>query len=946
MTDRQISLGGKWTIVKDSENIGRICGYALGIPDAETEEICVPRFMPSTGWAMHFSYSNVFPGYHGAVWYYKLLEELPLRGAEELILLEFDRAGYLCEVYINGAYLGEHRHHEERFSFDITQYVKGDGSDLLAVRCFEPLAIGEPIDGITLARIPNGVWANSADVLPGVADTFCMECFGGITGEVRLLAAPRCRIDDVFIRPNPHTGDVEVRATVINATDAELNEKLMLSIVEQKRGVDVCLAEQSVTIPVGMSEVSLCVRVEDLELWELDRPFLYIARLTTTGGSSYTARFGFRELTVKNGYFFLNGKRFLIKGAHAIPSAADVVSMKALGFNMIRSIHRSFIKEVMDVCDEIGMLVMESPVTAWGMTMHENTAQMVFDYTANMVRLHRNHPSLLGFYIFNELHDLDIMHCGADALPRLRALSPDSLFFLSSGRWDAESSLGSASSPRSETWDICFGAEGISGYPDFLPRKFQGGHTAATVGDIHPYMNVPVDAETREWFRTMGADTQPILVSETGIGSQCDPMRSYLAHSQRKLMDVITVDTVKRVWELVDEFIDFYGFRHIYPQATDICRDADLQNGAARRLVFDMIRSNPKINGYSLTSVGTGNEGTFEGGHGYVVKETVAHALQEGWEPLRWALFSSERVVYANRPFKIEAVLCNEDLLPPGVYAAQAYIRGKDGCVFSRDFKLNYPEEGFGGMPPLAASVFSEEISLPEGEYTFCIRLLEGGAPFGGTLPISVIAPKKKSTPTVYLFNMPRRVEKFLTSYGIEWRLLDSASRNSDVGIVLAGDAELSEYETLLRPIAEKGGKVILTNTELLAERPELVEAIAGEGARSQKIWGRLYHHDCVAISHPVFDGLQNAGLLDVEKYGDCYPRWIIGGGTKPTRTLCAAIRIEATLCGTGLVLGEYAVGAGGVMICAFRLAETIGEFPFADRLLLNLISFEAEKEL
>ena len=933
MTNKLISLSGKWTILKDPLGIGRSEGWERQIPVDGRCDITVPDAIPSYSWAMHFSYSNVFPSYHGAVWYYKELSLLPSRAEGERILIEFDRGGYLCQVFINGIFLGEHRHHEERFSFDITPYLKGDGADLVAVRCFEPLAVGEPIDGIRLSEIPNGVWANSADVLPGVAETFCMECFGGLTGEVRLLSVPVARIDDVFIRPFPKSGEVDITVTVINAGDAPLREKLSLTVTEQKRGADVLTDTVEAEIPVGRSELRIKGKIEAHKLWDLDHPFLYIASLSLSGGSRYTSRFGFRELLVKDGFFFLNGRRILLKGSHAITSISNVVSMKALGFNMIRSIHRSFIKEVMDVCDEVGMLVVESPVTAWGMTMHENTAQMVFDYTANMVKLHRNHPSLCAFYLFNELYSREILHCGADALPRLRDMAPDSLFFLSSGRWDAEIGLGSISNPGSYKWDTFLGAENIPDYPNReLPRKFQGGSTDGAMGDIHPYMNVPVDADTRNWLRTLGSDTLPVFISETGIGSQCDPMRSYLVNCDRKLMDVITVDTVKRVWELADEFLDFYDLRQIYPFVTDICKDADKLNGAQRTLLFDHIRSNPNVNGYSITSVGTGNEGIFE--DKYVVKETVAHSIQEGWEPLRWALFTDERVVYGDRPFGIEAVLCNEDALSPGDYAACAYIKGKDGCVWRKEFTVSYPEEGVGNMPPLAASVLKDTVSLPEGEYIFSVRLLNGGSPFGGDLPITVTSPRPHGVGRISVWGISEKMAEFLERNGFE---AVRELKDSGESIVIGNPTESDAAEKVMA-LLEDGRTLLFTDVEWFADKPELLAAIVGEGAAVTKCWGRLYHHDNVAVSHPVFEGLQNAGLLDLEKYGDTYPRYIVSGGRRPDKTLCAAVRIEATLCGSGLSLGEYSFGKGKAVLNAFRFEDTLGKFPYADRLFFNLM--------
>ena len=191
MNNKIMTLAGNWKIVKDPKTIGKIEGWQKGIPqDAEIKDFKICKALDLDDWTMNYSYAQAFPSYHGMVWFYKELPQLPKRADDEIILIEFERAGYLCEVFVNGEFLGEHRHHEERFSYDITPYLKGDGKDLIAVRCFEPLATGEAIEGIKLAEIPNGVWADSADVIPGVKN-FSMEAYGGIICEVLLQNGSR-----------------------------------------------------------------------------------------------------------------------------------------------------------------------------------------------------------------------------------------------------------------------------------------------------------------------------------------------------------------------------------------------------------------------------------------------------------------------------------------------------------------------------------------------------------------------------------------------------------------------------------------------------------------------------------------------------------------------------------------------------------------------------------
>ncbi|MBE6551370.1 MAG: hypothetical protein E7665_04470 [Ruminococcaceae bacterium] len=936
MADRSVSLSGAWKIIKDTENNGKEIGWQYGIPDTEVFDAFVPASLAPEQWIMNLSYSNVFPGYHGFVWYYKTLDTLPRVGEGERCLLEFDHAGHLCRIYVNGIFIGEHRGHEKRFYFDITDALKGDGSDLLAVNCFEPRATGRPIEGIMLSDLPNACWANTQGFMAGAENSFCLECVGGILGEVRLRSAGDITIEDVYIRPDHKSGDVKVKLEVINASSDTRLENVGFVISDQKRGIPVTELSKVVKIPSGSSEVTLECNVPCHKLWSVSDPYLYVANISLGSGEKCTLRFGFKDFRVKNGYFFLNDKRIFLKGAHSLVSAEACITMKALGFNAIRTISRSFTEEALNVCDEIGMLVIDAALTGWGMFMHDNTRSQIEEYNENTIRAHRNHPCIAAYGIFNELGGKrDVFECGVEALPKLRVLAPDTVFFLHSGRWDRDITLGSVSNPGSDRWDTYFGAEGCPDHPDReLPMHFDGYQDPA-MGDIHIYMHVPVTGRVKNYLRNIGRDTNPVFVSESGIASQNDPMRDLLIHSGLKLSEAVTVETVRSTLEEAEAFLDFYGLRSVYPLIHDLSRDTDKLNGAQRSMLYDIYRSNPKINGFSFTSFGISNEGTNE--NNWLVKESLAYALQNGHAPLRWALFSEERTVYADKPFTVEAVLCNEDVLDPGTYKALAYIKGKNGVVWEKSFDAVYPEKGFGSMMPLAARVLKENVSLPAGEYVFTVRLLEGGMACGGELSVTV-AKADDFKGDIYVWGISDKMRSFIEAKGISVHDLSEIQNEDSVCTVLVGCPENGEYISLLRTIAEKGASVIFTDFHYLLKEKELLCSIAGEGTAIADAMGTIYHYDHIAACPDVFDGIQNIGVLDFDRYGEVYPQQVIKPYKKPDKTLCAGIRIETTFCYTGLSLGEYSAGKGRFVVNTFRIEETLGQHPFADKLLMNLI--------
>ena len=933
------SLSGEWILARD---IGAIAPTPNRTPENADCAITVPHSYEQGKWKYDYAYSKKLSRYHGYVWYYRSFCALPDLDGNMRYRLEFDRVSYICQVYLNGVYLGEHRHSEESFSFDVTDAVSTTGENLLAVRCFEPLCGGEPIDGITLGMIPNGFWAGSENH----PNLFPLDPNGGILEDVRIIAVPTLRIENVFVLPKYENGDVRTEVTLVNETGSEKDLNIELRISEHRSGHTVATERISISAPTGRSTAVIDSNVKERKLWELNCPTLYVADILLENGSSERVRFGFREITVKNGFFFLNGKRFILKCAHGTPSAATVIQMKAMGFCAFRSIQQVMPKEVLDLCDELGFLIIEAPLTSWGMRWYENTSRMVEDSLCNMVRAHRNHPCIGAFYLFNELKRKETMYSGANCLPRLRALSPNNLFLLSSGRWDLEYDLGSVSLPYSDKWECLFAKEGNADEADHVyPSRFHVVHNLG-MGDLHPYVYVPLDNVAKNWFRRVGEDCKPLFISEGGIGTQEHPDRCYferLSLGMSKESD--SVKEIKAVWDDSERFMTHYGMENVFPFVSDLFKASDRENGKQRKLLFDLIRSNPKINGFSLTSWGTGNEGALEGEG--VIKDTVARSMQEGWAPLRWALFADAPVIYENTPFTIEAVLCNEDVLPAGIYGAEAKIKGRNGIVWEKRFDAVYPKDGYGDMPPLAATVLKESLSLPAGMYTLSVRLLEGGCPYGGAMELTVAdAVRPIDEPlTVTALGISEDAKQFLCDRGI--KVVDGDSTNALGSTVFVGAPKpTKELIQRLEALLERGSTVVFLDPEFFAceDVLPLLKKIAGEDARCETTIDWLYHFDTVHIRHPLFSNIHDEGLLELDTFFELYPRLIFTNTKKADRTLAASIRTDAGQCATSLTVGEYRVGKGAAVINGFRVEAALGINPYADRMLLNFALCYGEK--
>ena len=342
------------------------------------------------------------------------------------------------------------------------------------------------------------------------------------------------------------------------------------------------------------------------------------------------------------------------------------------------------------------------------------------------------------------------------------------------------------------------------------------------------------------------------------------------------------------------------------------------------------------VNGFSFTSFGGGNEGTLQGPN--VIKESLAYAIQQGNAPLRWSLFSSDRCVYAGKPFEVEAVLCNEDVLAPGSYAAQAYIRDKDGCVWKKEFVVDYPAYGHGGLPPLAYSALREQVVLPEGEYVFSARLTTGGVAYDGDLKITVLEPRCEAEAEVMVCGVPETTTAFLKAHGITVKELGQDAVLHLPKAVLVGDTATAEAIGTLHELAERGASIVFADVSFFEKNAAVLTRIAGASAYIRKVKGSIYHNDNISITHPVFHRIKAAGVLDFGSFGSVYPDCIFASVAKPTKTICASIRIDISYTYEGLTIGEYAAGKGRYVLNAFDITHSLGRHPYADQMLLNFI--------
>lgn len=335
----------------------------------------------------------------GTGWYRYDLGSLPLREGQ-CYRLEFDGAMSRAEVYVNGQLAGTRPYGYSSFAFDITDLLQEGSRNIVAVR---------------LENLPE-----SSRWYPGA----------GLYRHVRLV-----RMSPVHVAhwgtcvTTPQVGADS--ATVVVRTGVEnLRESPDVELKTTILDPDGRTVAESV---VALSGDRLGESVQEFRLgavrkWDIDSPQLYTAVSTLSENGrvvdEYSTPFGIRSFSFDSERgFSLNGRRVALQGVclhHDLGPLGAAVNrraierqleiMKQMGCNAIRTSHNPAAPELLDLCDRMGLLVMEESFDEWRIPKNRNGYSPFFDQwaerdLADMIRRDRNHPSIVIWSIGNEVRE-------------------------------------------------------------------------------------------------------------------------------------------------------------------------------------------------------------------------------------------------------------------------------------------------------------------------------------------------------------------------------------------------------------------------------------------------------------------------------------------------------------------------------------------------------------
>ncbi len=326
------------------------------------------------------------------------------------VLIDTEGILYTGDVYVNGQLVGSTDYGYLGFDADITRHLRWDADNVVAVKADTRAA-------------NNSRWYTGAGLYRDVSIVVTDAKLHFTRHPLYIVATPALAADGcgadsatVAITAEVAVADRDMRQMRmdIRLLDADGNVVATQTTAQTVRGNQ---RTREYAAPV--------ITIDKPRLWDVDDPYLYTAVVTVhrADGSvadSVSARFGIRQLDFSPAFGLkLNGRKVLLKGianhhtlgalgAAAYPRAIEkrLRLLKDYGFNHIRTSHNPYSESLLDLCDELGILVVDELYDKW-LTQYTGgrrpwTELWQHDIPEWICR-DRNHPSVVLWSLGNEL---------------------------------------------------------------------------------------------------------------------------------------------------------------------------------------------------------------------------------------------------------------------------------------------------------------------------------------------------------------------------------------------------------------------------------------------------------------------------------------------------------------------------------------------------------------
>jgi beta-galactosidase len=386
---------------------------APGYVDTSWRELDVPHDFSIEGpfSATNASGTAFLPG--GIAWYRKSFAA-PADWENKIVAIDFDGVSMNSEVWINGHYLGKRPYAYSSFAYELTPYLKPAATNVIAVRVdHSQIADSRYYVGSGIYR---HVWLTVTEQIH-------------VARHGIYVTTPQVSSDNAA---------VEIQTHVQNQTASDREIEVVTRLLDPRGKVVRQVSSKARVAAMSDETVTQSANIAHPKLWSPDTPALYRAMTTVRVAGktvdSLETFFGVRSIRfdAQTG-FFLNGQPMKFKGicmhhdagalGAAVPDAVlerRLRLAKEIGCNAFRTSHNPMAPELYDLCDRLGIMVMDEAFDEWtgaknkwiqgrniGTASHLGYSQFFDEWSdadlREMVLRDRNHPSIILWSIGNEV---------------------------------------------------------------------------------------------------------------------------------------------------------------------------------------------------------------------------------------------------------------------------------------------------------------------------------------------------------------------------------------------------------------------------------------------------------------------------------------------------------------------------------------------------------------
>ncbi len=324
-------------------------------------------------------------------WYRKTFTMAPADSGNKFYL-QFDGVYRNCKVFINGHYLGSNESGYIGFELDITDYIHFREKNVIAIRVDASQYEGWFYEG---AGIYRHVWLKKMNPLHIAANGVFVQT-----------------------KQKDNTANISLSTKLQNEKYIPSTATIQSYIINAKGNIVQSATKHPIHLAVNeLATIHQNISISSPHLWSIDDPYLYkVVSLVINNQKvidSVVTSFGIRTITVdaQKG-LFLNGKPIKIYGTcnhqdhagvgSALPDALQyyrIKLLKEMGVNAYRTSHNPPTPELLNACDELGMLVLDENRLL-------GSSKEIMSQFERLIERDRNHPSVFMWSLANEEHSL------------------------------------------------------------------------------------------------------------------------------------------------------------------------------------------------------------------------------------------------------------------------------------------------------------------------------------------------------------------------------------------------------------------------------------------------------------------------------------------------------------------------------------------------------------